>query len=207
MMKIKKMLGLTKMGNSTGKLAKMQSPDSIVGISGILVIYALILFSISLWGYAILPSNCISQQVRESGRLCIIISCVMIVVYTSYAFCKGNCLLRVKGNKGQIFKPPEDYQISGGLLWFTALSSIVYIAFMSQFVKNLKDEQKCKGKGYDTWIMASTIANIVSAIGILVPLMIFIYRWRVESSEKESEKESQMSSMILSDPGDEQLED
>jgi hypothetical protein len=187
------------MGNSSGKLAKQKSSDLAIGTGVFLVALAFILFVISLWGYVILPKNCLNDEIRSSSRTAIIVSCVMLVVYVSFAACKANCLAWVEGNDKEIFDEDPDYRTPSSLLIFTMGSCAVYMGMIATMQKHLSDEDNkdCQGSGYSTWNMAANISYLFSIGGVVVPIIMFFYRFRTDTDISRRKREHAVSQVQL----------
>lgn len=185
------------MGNSSGKLAKQKSADLFIGTGLVLSSYAFILFAIALWGYVILPKNCLNDKIRSSGRTALITACVMFTVYMSYSMCKANCLSWVEGDKKVIYDEDKDPRTPSTLLVFTMITSALYAASIADMQKNLNNDKSCQSGGHDTWNMGANISYLFIGAGILVPFITFFYRWRVDSDEARRERARRVAGIQL----------
>ncbi len=141
----------------------------------IIILYALFILAIDIWGYTIIPNNCdINSKSIKASRISLFISSAMFVFLAVYIHCEINC--ERPDNKNKEYRENILRISIGGF-------AIIQIIFALQ---RLKISEDCQGKSYQyfhRWLKGTIISS-----SLILIFIIFEWIYSSETFQKIREK-------------------
>lgn len=141
-----------------------------------LILYGIILISLSAWGLGLLDDTCEDNNLRYQIRMILLCSSVMITSLICYMLCKTACF------------PAKDENIHYIIPTIVTVTGIMSITSFSTILKNIND---CSSKNVDTYktfaLYLGVIPSVVMTIGGSFVLGKRFYKWYKVYSDKSSE--------------------